>query len=156
MEVPLGRSTRILEDQKQCIRLALRSAIWEDSYRVVRRDTPQEKEVPYILRGKGEPLPIQKARPTTAEYTAAVHAIVDTLPRHLLLHLPAAVAGLPVTERLLLRLVVKEQRPYTAVAQALGWKRSSRVRDGVESTLNLLAGWLWDDHGHATLPPERE
>jgi len=152
----VGRSQRTLEDQKQCIRLALRSAVWEDAYRVVGRDTPQEREVSLILPGHGEPLPIQKARPTTAEYTAAVHAIVDTLPRHLLLHLPAAVGGLPVTERILLKLVVKEQRPYTAVAQALGWKRPGRVRDGVESTLNLLAGWLWDDHGHATLPPERE
>jgi hypothetical protein len=152
----MARSQKVLEDQKQQIRLALRSAVWDaDAYVVRGFGTPEERDVPLVLPAPGGDGPRRPGRRTEAEYAATVAAVVDQLPRHLLVHLPAAYGRLPVMDRLVLFLVVKRGHRLAAVAEALGWKRPSKVRDVAEQALEQLARWLWSDDGHATLPPEK-
>jgi hypothetical protein len=153
----MGRSPRVLEDQKQQLRLALRSALWdEDAYLLRGYGTSSEREVPYVLPSRGEHGPGQRGRRTEAEYAAAVVAVLDRMPKHLLLHLPRALARLPYLDRMVLHLVVTRGHPYTAVAHTLGWKRPGRVRDTVEQALAVLAQMLYDEDGHARLPPGKE
>src|SRR3954447_4404245 len=93
---PRQRPQRVLLEQVQAIRLALRSLVEDDDSR----------EQPIVLPGRGEPMRVQRRKRTEASYAAALHALVDALPRHLVCHLPAALARLPLEDRMLLRLHV--------------------------------------------------
>lgn len=152
----MARSLRRLDEQREQIRLALRSALMdEDRYLVRDCGTSHEREVPVVLPGHAEPSPIRVKGRTEAEYAAPVHALLDLLPKHLLLHLPAAYARLSYTERVVLHLAVRCGHRHTAIAAALGWKRPGRIRDTVDGALTQLARALWSEDGHAILPPER-
>lgn len=160
----LGRSPRVLHEQKQQLRLALRPLLQdEDAYVVVGpRDLPErQREVPLVLPGHGEPSPIQVHGRTEAEFVAPVTRTLDNpqfISKHLLLHLPAAYAALPYLERLVLWLHVKCEYRLAAIVETLrplGVRRPSQVRDVEEAALAQLAGMLWDEAGHATLPPEK-
>jgi hypothetical protein len=79
------RSRRRLEEQKATIRLALRSLVLDDDSR----------EEPFVLPGRGEPVHVQRPRRTQGAFCATIHTLLDQLPRHVVVNLPAAVARLP-------------------------------------------------------------
>ena len=160
----MGRSQRVLHEQKQQLRLALASVLQDpDAYVLVGPwDQPErQREVPLVLPGHGEPSPIQVHGRTEAEFVAPVNRTLDNpqfISKHLLLHLPAAYAALPYLERLVLWLHVKCEYRVGAIVETLkplGVRRPSQVRDVEEAALAQLAEWLWTDRYEPRLPPEQ-
>ena len=93
---------------------------------------------------------------TDPRFTAAVAAVLDALPKHLLVNLPHALRQLPLDQRLALLLVIVQEHPRTAAAAALGCSPktlSARVDAGLERLARLL--WADDGHAVAVAPPRR-
>jgi DNA-directed RNA polymerase specialized sigma24 family protein len=134
---PPLRSRETLERQMQALRAALRAAYADDPDQYASLSLAQ---TPWgELRGP-------RPRATAARYTLAVHALVDALPRHVVVSLPAAVRRLPPEERLAVQLVLIAGHGQAASAAALGCCSKTLGRR-LASALEKLARLLWTDHG---------
>src|SRR4051812_35166546 len=103
-----GRSATQLRDQHAALVLALRAGLSD------------EDAASLMPHASLVALPARGARRTDARFTAAVIAVLDALPKHLLVNLPRALQHLPLQQRLALLLVIVRQHPKAPAAAALG------------------------------------
>src|SRR5262245_9708539 len=98
-----GRSQAQLRDEITAIVLALRAGLCDDDAAALMPTTSV-----VALHGRGTP------RRADARFVAAVHAVLDALPKHLLTQLPRALRHLTLEERLALLLTIQQGHPDVA------------------------------------------
>jgi len=141
----VARPQRILEEQKELIRMVLRSVVVDDMVSGTDRDRA------LVLPGRVESLGIQRRPKTSADYTAAVHHLVDSAHPHVRWQLRAALEQLPLRDRHILFLRVSWDHSQYTVRHVLRLPGSFKVNQHVEALLGELATKLWNDEGLAVI-----
>ena len=146
----MGRSREVLDEQKQLIRLVLRSITLDDV--VIYGDADRS----LVLPGRRESLGVQRTPRDEAEFAAAVRHLVDEGHPHVRWYLPTALRSISSRDRHILRLRIAWGHTSKTIKATLGLGTRFSVDQHVDTLLGELAKMLWTDHGDAIVPSAPE